>query len=212
MGEDGVLKVVDANQVKAKGKQPITSTQTVEKKLDSTYKARLVARGFQQVEGQHYNNVAISSLVTSNKANQMVLTIMLVAKYEARVSFVKGAFVKGEFENNKEIYITVPKGFKKYYPNANTWLHIMKPIYGLRQAGFQYYMKAKRVMQTNGFKQCDADPCLFFKWRPDGIVMWLTWVDDNLVIAPHSIVEEEKDMMKQHFKCDDIGDLREYIR
>ncbi len=135
MGEDGVLKVVDANQVKAKGKQPITFTQTMEKKLDSTYRARLVARGFQQVEGQHYNTVAISSQVTSNTANRMVLTIMLVAKYEARVSFVKGAFLKGEFENNKEIYITVPEGFKKYYSNDNTWLHIMKPIHGLKQTG-----------------------------------------------------------------------------
>ncbi len=66
-------------------------------------------------------------------------------------------------------------------------------------------------MQDNGFEQSDADPCLFFKWRPKGIIIWLTWVDDNLIIAPPSIVDEEKDMMKQHFKCDDIGDLSEYI-
>ncbi len=46
-GKRGVLKVVDANQVKAKGKQPITSTWTMKKKLDGTYRARLVARGFQ---------------------------------------------------------------------------------------------------------------------------------------------------------------------
>ncbi len=71
----------------------------------------------------------------------------------------------------------------------------MKPIYGLKQAGLYYYRKAKRAMQDNGFKQSDADPCLFFTWRPKGIIIWLTWVDDNLIIAPPSIVDEEKDMM-----------------
>ncbi len=69
----------------------------------------------------------------------MVLTIMLVAKYEARVIDVKGAFLHGEFKNNEEIFMTGPKGFKKHYPNNNIWLHIMKPIYGLKQAGFYYY-------------------------------------------------------------------------
>ncbi len=43
-------------------------------------------------------------------------------------------------------------------------------------------------MQANRFQQSDVDPCLFFKWRPEGIVKWLTWVDDNLIIAPPSIV------------------------
>ncbi len=66
-------------------------------------------------------------------------------------------------------------------------------------------------MQANGFEQINADPCLFFKWRPEGIVMCLTWVNDDLVIAPPSIVEGENDMMKQHFECDDIGDLSKYI-
>ncbi len=36
----------------------------------------------------------------------MVLTVMLVTKYKARVIDVKGAFLKGVFKNNKEIYIT----------------------------------------------------------------------------------------------------------
>ncbi len=107
--------------------------------------------------------------------------------------------------------MTVPEGFKKYYPDDSTWLRIMKPIYGLKQAGLYYYSKAKRAMQANGFKQSNADPCPFFKWRPEGVVIWLTWVDDNLVIAPPSIVEEEKGMMRQHFKCDDIGDSNEYF-
>ncbi len=44
MVEDGVLKTVDANQVKAKGKRPFTSTWNMKKKSDGTYQARLAAR------------------------------------------------------------------------------------------------------------------------------------------------------------------------
>ncbi len=142
----------------------------------------------------------------------MVLTIVLVAKYEAQVIDVKGAFLKGNFKNNKETYMTVPERFKKHYPNNNTWLCIMKPIYALKQAGLYYYRKAKGAMQANRFEQSGADPCLFFTWTPEGIVILLTWVDDNLIIAPPLIVENEKDIMKQHFECNDIGDLRKYIR
>ncbi len=40
----------------------------MKKKTDGTYQARLVARGFQQIEGQHYDTTAISSPVTSDTA------------------------------------------------------------------------------------------------------------------------------------------------
>ncbi len=69
----------------------------------------------------------------------MVLTIMLVVKLDARVIDIKGAFFKGEFKNNKEIYMIVPEGFKTFYPNKNTWLLIMQPIHALKEAGLYYY-------------------------------------------------------------------------
>ncbi len=54
-------------------------------------------------------------------------------------------------------------------------------------------------MQANGFEQSDADCCLFFKWRPERIVIWVTWVDDYLVIAPRSNVKEEKKYLKPYW-------------
>ncbi len=32
-----------------------------------------------------------------------------------------------------------------------------------------------------------------------------------MVIVPHNIVEQEKDMMKNDFECHDLGDMTEYI-
>ena len=58
-----------------------------------------------------------------------------------------------------------------------------------------------------------VDRCLFFKWDSTwGLVMWLTWIDDKLCIAHAKRVEQEKELLKRHFKCDDIGKVNDYIR
>ncbi len=80
------MVAVDEDQVKAEGKQPITSTWTMKKKS----------------EGKHYNTAAKSSPVTSNTAIRMVLTIMLVAGYDARAIIVKHAFLNREFITKKK--------------------------------------------------------------------------------------------------------------
>ena len=69
-----------------------------------------------------------------------------------------------------------------------------------------------RVMNEMKCDQSRADPCLFFKWDTNwGLVMWLTWIDDKLCIANAKRVEHEKELLKKHFKCDDVGRVQDYI-
>ena len=42
--------------------------------------------------------------------------------------------------------------------------------------------------------------------------MWLTWIDDKLCIVNAKQVEHEKELLKRHFKSDDIEKLHDYIR
>ncbi len=67
MVEDCILHVVDENWIKPNDKQPITSNWSIMKKFNGTYGERLIARGFQHKEGEHYNNFALLSLVTYDK-------------------------------------------------------------------------------------------------------------------------------------------------
>ena len=61
-------------------------------------------------------------------------------------------------------------------------------------------------------KRSMADPCLFVKWNSTwGLVIWLTWIDDKLCIAHAKQVKYEKELLKQHFKCDDIEKVKDYI-
>ncbi len=55
----------------------------------------------------------------------------------AKVVDVKGAFLHGEFNNVKEIYMKVPQGWEGY--NSNTAvLKLIKCIYGLKQAAMAF--------------------------------------------------------------------------
>ena len=63
--------------------------------------------------------------------------------------------------------------------------------------------------------ECDqtrAGPCLFFKWDSNwGLVMWLTWIDNKLCIANAKHVVHEKELLKKHFNCNDIGKVQDHI-
>lgn len=57
-----------------------------------------------------------------------------------------------------------------------------------------------------------VDPCFVFKQDSSwGLVMWLTWIDDKLCIANVEYVEHEKNLLKKHFKCDDVGRVKNFI-
>ncbi len=165
MVQDRVFTVVDAKEAISHGQKAITSTWTMKKESNGTYCAHIVARGFQQQDGLHYYIAAISSPVTSNTSTRMVLTIMAVAGYKARVIGVKAEFLNGELKNKEEIYMKIHEGFEKFYPKQDSWLQIKKPIFGLKQSGLYYYWKAKQAMQNNRFERSKADPCLFYAWR-----------------------------------------------
>jgi hypothetical protein len=69
-----------------------------------------------------------------------------------------------------------------------------------------------KVMKKMNCDRSSADPCLFFKWDVTwGLVLWLTWIDDKLCIANAKCVEHKKELLKGHFKCDDVCRVKDYI-
>jgi len=58
---------------------------------------------------------------------------------------VKGAFLCGNFNGEKPIYMKVPEGFERYYPDSMCLL-LLQTIYGLKQAA--------RAFGENSTKHC----------------------------------------------------------
>jgi hypothetical protein len=61
------------------------------------------------------------------------------------------------------------------------------------------------------YERSKADPCLNFKWIDNKLQMWITWVDDCLIIGQKENVMKSKEQMKRLFDCDDIGEMKEYV-
>jgi hypothetical protein len=66
------------------------------------------ARGFKQIEGQHYDGMTISSPVTNTATIRTVMTLMVMASMIAHVVDVKGVFLYEEFEDEEFIHMKVP--------------------------------------------------------------------------------------------------------
>ncbi len=89
------------------GTKLIDSVWAIKKKSNGTLCGHMNAKGFKQVEGQHYDGTTISSPVTNSATSRIVLTLMIMADMLAHVVDDKGAFLHGEFEDGEVIHIKV---------------------------------------------------------------------------------------------------------
>ena len=76
----------------------IDSTWACKKKSNGTLRGRSNARGFKQIDGQHYDGSSIHAPVTNVATIRIMLTLMLMGDMTAEVVDVKGAFLKGDIE------------------------------------------------------------------------------------------------------------------
>ena len=105
----------------------------------------------------------------------------------------------------------VPMGFERYYNASHEWLKLLRTLYGLIQAAIAFWRKIVLTFLSIGFTRSKADPCLFFKWVPNGIVIWIVVVDDCNGTGPEEDLLESKRQFMQIFSCDDRGEIKEYI-
>jgi len=68
----GMWEVVPRNKV-PKDTNVIRTTWAMKKKLNGTFRARVNARGFMQIAGEHFNSDSISSPVTNEATIRVVL-------------------------------------------------------------------------------------------------------------------------------------------
>ena len=62
-----------------------------------------------------------------------------------------------------------------------------------------------------GFEKSKADPCLYWKRTENGLLVWLSWIDGYLCVVHEVDVQKARAELLRRFKCDDIGDIEEYL-
>jgi len=179
----------------------------IKKKADGSldkYKARLVARGFTQRYGYDYDET-FSPVV---KATTLRVLIGLAAAFNWQIVHWDAvtAFLNGKLQ--AEVYMKMPTGFEQ--PGKICFLH--KAIYGLKQAGREWYIFASKVLLSLGFRKLEEDHCLFLSTKPGKRVILALYVDDIVAASENpealSWVQEN---IKQHFKITDQGDIKSVL-
>ena len=76
-------------------------------KRNGVYHARLVAKGFSQIPGWDFTDNF--SPVVNDATFRVVLTQMLIKKWDAKIVDIDNAFLNGELEH--EMYMSIPGGY-----------------------------------------------------------------------------------------------------
>ncbi len=98
-----------------KGRKPLTNWLVFKEKKDQydviiKFKARLVVRGFMQIEGIDYFETYASTTISSSW--RILLAIVVINDWEVeQIDFV-GAFLNTDLKEN--IYIQIPEGFEAF--------------------------------------------------------------------------------------------------
>jgi hypothetical protein len=210
MIENNVWKVVNKVDVPKRAKI-LTSTWACKLKSNGTKRARINGRGYEQVDGVHYDSASIHSPVTNYTSVRIIFTLALMAGWIGRISDVKGAFLKGDLNEDKEqMFMHVPEGFSKYYLD-NVVLKLIKALYGTKQAAMAFWKELLKCMGSMGYTRNGTDPCMYYKWKAAGLVVWLSWIDDCMVWGPKSEVPNENQEFLKRFECDNVGPVEEYV-
>jgi hypothetical protein len=120
------------------------------------YKARFVARGFSQKEGEDYNKTfAPVARYTSIRA---IISLVASMGWNLHQMDVKTAFLNGAIE--EEVYIEQPQGFEVHSRDTHV-CRLKKALYGLKQAPRAWYARMDSYLTRLGFSKSHADPNLY---------------------------------------------------
>lgn len=167
------------------------------------YKARLVARGHTQEYGIDFEEVFAP--VARYETIRTLLAASANEEMHVHQMDVISAYVQGELSD--EVYMEQPEMFIEEGHEAKV-CKLLKPLYGLKQSGREWYKKLDNYITKNGGKRTSADPCVYVFGKDDDRVIIIIYVDD-LILASKELTELEgiKSKMKSTFKMTDLGQI-----
>jgi hypothetical protein len=166
------------------------------------FKVRLMAKGFTQREGIHYNEAF--SPVSSKDSFRIIMALMAHYDLELHQMDVGTTFLNGDLYKN--VYMEQPRDFV-IEGKEKLGCHLTKSIYGLKHASRQWYLKFDETIRKIGFMENEEDNCIYAKFISGRFIFLILYVDDILLASSDvQLLLETKGFLSSHFDVKDLGE------
>ena len=190
------------------GKQAITVRWVYTRKLGpdgniTKWKARMVARGFQQIEGVDYFDSYAP--VAKHSSYRILFAIAAALGWHMMQTDITSAFLNSSLK--EEVYIRPPPG----YPCAKgVVLKLGKALYGLKQASRAWYLTLVAELKKLGWRVSRYDDCVFIHKKLN--LFLLVWVDDFIFLGLSvDSIKSQIESLSLLFKMTDEGICTWYL-
>ncbi|KIW90700.1 uncharacterized protein Z519_08483 [Cladophialophora bantiana CBS 173.52] len=190
------------------GVKPITTKWVYKRKLDACgaiarYKARLCARGFQQILGIDFHESYAP--VSKHTSYRILFTLSVSLGWFIHQVDIIQAFLNSLLREC--VYIRAPTGFPL---KKGQLLRLNKALYGLKQAAREWYLTLSSALTKQGWRVSRYDDCIFI--HEDLKLYKSIWVDDIAIFGKdRSSIEQKKLDLSSVFKLTDEGECRYYL-
>jgi hypothetical protein len=182
---------------------------TTKVKADGTYdkhKARLVAKGFTREFGWDYDE----SFSPTPKLGSIIMLLMIANKNSWSVCQldVKGAFLHGVLD--REVYCRPIQGMNI---EPGYVIRLKKALYGLQEAGRQWFETYKKALLSLGFKQAKSELCYFYLPGTEGesLVHIIIYVDDQIITGKNSDISKITKQLEDFFEMTKSEDISSFL-
>jgi hypothetical protein len=169
------------------------------------YKARLVARSFQQEQGHDYDETfaPVAHMTT-------IHTLLVVAYVREWFIFqldMKNVFLNGEL--CEDVYMHPPP---MYSVPKDMVCHLHRSLYGLKQAPRAWFQRFASMVTAASFSASAHDPSLFVHMSPHGRTILLFYIDNMIITGDDpEYIAFVKPHLSDQFLMSDLGPLRYFL-
>jgi hypothetical protein len=170
------------------------------------YKARFIARGLSQKEGEDYDEtLSPVAIYTSIRA---IISLTTSMGWNLHQMDVKTTFLNGAIE--EEVYIEQPQGFEVHSKDTHVCI-LKKPLCGLKQDPRAWYARMDIYLTRLGFSKSHADPKIYYKVVDNEPVILILYVDDLFITGEESLIIQCKKELAYEIDMKDLGLMHYYL-